>query len=38
METAVWESVYSIEAQVAPESVWQVWADFQNAASWNEGI
>jgi hypothetical protein len=21
-----------------PESVWQVWADFQNAASWNEGI
>jgi hypothetical protein len=34
----VWESEYSVEAQVAPESVWQVWADFRNAASWNEGI
>jgi hypothetical protein len=34
----VWESEYSVEASVAPESVWQVWADFQNAASWNEGI
>jgi hypothetical protein len=34
----VWESEYSVEASVTPESVWQVWADFQNAASWNEGI
>jgi len=34
----VWESEYSVEAPVTPESVWQVWADFQNAASWNEGI
>jgi hypothetical protein len=34
----VWESEYSVQAEVAPESVWQVWADFENAASWNEGI
>jgi Polyketide cyclase / dehydrase and lipid transport len=34
----VWESEYSVQAQVAPESVWRVWADFENAASWNEGI
>ena len=34
----MWESEYSVEAQVAPESVWQVWADFENVASWNEGI
>ena len=34
----MWESEYSVQAEVAPESVWQVWADFENAASWNEGI
>jgi Polyketide cyclase / dehydrase and lipid transport len=34
----VWESEFSVEARVAPESVWRVWADFANAASWNEGI
>ena len=34
----MWESEYSVEAEVAPESVWQVWADFENAASWNEEI
>jgi hypothetical protein len=34
----VWESEYGVQAQVAPESVWRVWADFENAASWNEGI
>jgi hypothetical protein len=34
----VWESEYSVQAEVAPESVWQVWADFENVASWNEGI
>jgi Polyketide cyclase / dehydrase and lipid transport len=37
-DVTVWESEFSVEAQVAPESVWQVWADFENAASWNEGI
>ena len=34
----MWESECSVQAEVAPESVWQVWADFENAASWNEGI
>ena len=34
----MWESEYSVQAEVAPESVWRVWADFENAASWNEGI
>ena len=34
----MWESEYSVQAEVAPESVWQVWVDFGNAASWNEGI
>ena len=34
----MWESEYSVEAPVTPESVWQVWADFEHAASWNEGI
>jgi hypothetical protein len=37
-DVTVWESEFSMEAQVAPESVWQVWADFENAASWNGGI
>jgi hypothetical protein len=30
----VWESEYSVEAQLGPESVWRVWADFQNAGFW----
>jgi hypothetical protein len=34
----VWESEYSVEAPVAPGSVWQVWTDVQNAPSWNVGI
>lgn len=34
----MWESEYSVEAPVTPESVWQVWADFENVASWNKGI
>ena len=34
----MWESEYSVQAEVAPESVWQVWADVENVASWNEGI
>ena len=34
----MWESEYSVQAEVAPESVWQVRSDIENAASWNEGI
>jgi uncharacterized membrane protein len=37
-DETVWESEYSVEAPVTPESVWQVWADFENVASWDKGI